>query len=119
MRTREIPAGEWPRFLDRLAREHRAWVATVDRGGEVEAEDEPLESISAERGIEIRVGAKAICVERPRALHVEETDHGAVQALEVEDEAGSRVRLRFRVAEPPGALDGLAPIERGTQRPKG
>lgn len=112
MRTREIPAREWPLFLDRLARERRAWVATVDRGGKVEAKDEPLESISTERGIEIRSGARAIRVEQPKALHVEETDRGAVQALEVDDAAGLRLTLRFRVAEPPGALDGLAPTER-------
>jgi hypothetical protein len=109
---REIPARDWPAYLERVAREHRAWVATVYRGGRIEAQDEPLESISAGEGIDIHIGSKAIHVARPRALHVEENGQGAVEALEVDDAAGERVTLRFRVAVAPGALDGLAPAER-------
>ena len=109
---REIPTHDWPSFLDRVGREHHAWVATVSRGGKVEAQDEPLDSLSAADGIDIHIGSKAIHVDQPRALHVEETSHGAVQALEVEDAVGERVTLRFRVAVAPGALDGLAPGER-------
>ena len=115
---RAIPARDWPSYLERVAREHRAWVATVYRGGKIEAQDEPLDSISSSDGIDIRVGSKTIHIDKPRALHVEETREGAVQALEVADAAGERVTLRFRVAVAPGALDGLAPGELD-QRPKG
>jgi len=112
MSMREIPAREWAAFLGQLGREHRAWLATVERGGLVQAREEPLESIALDKGIDIRLGGKAIRVEKPRALRVEETAQGAPQALEIDDEAGARLTLRFRVAMAPGALDGLAPAER-------
>jgi hypothetical protein len=109
---REIAPLEWPAFLDQLGRERRAWLATLDRGGRVEAREEPLESIRAAEGIDIRIGKKAIHVDAPRALRVEETAEGATQALQIDDASGSRLTLRFRVAVAPGALDGLAPQER-------
>jgi hypothetical protein len=31
MSGREIPIAQWPEFLDQFSREHRAWLATVDR----------------------------------------------------------------------------------------
>jgi hypothetical protein len=111
MSVREIPAREWPAFLDRLAREHRAWLATVDRSGLVEVRDQPLKSIAAADGIDIHIGSKAIHVDDPQAVRVEETEVGATQALEIEDATGRRLTLRFRVAVAPGALDGLAPGE--------
>ena len=109
---RDIPAREWPAVLDRIAREHRAWLATVERGGLVQAREEPLVSISAAEGIEIRIGDQAIRVDEPRALRVEETKAGETRALQIDDAAGAPVTLRFRVALAPGALDGLAPGER-------
>jgi hypothetical protein len=112
LRTRDIPAAEWPAYLDDLGREHRAWLATVHRGGRTEAREEPLESICARGGIEIRIGGRPIRVEHPRALRVEETPEGAAQALHIDDASGRRLTLRFRVAVAPGALDGLAPAER-------
>lgn len=112
MNLREIPTREWPVFLDKLAREHRAWLATLDRGGLVEAREQPLESISAGKGIDIRIGRKAIHVDEPQAVRVEETAEGATQALQIDDATGQRLTLRFRVAVAPGALDGLAPGER-------
>jgi hypothetical protein len=111
MSVREIPTRDWPAFLDRLGREHRAWLATVDRGGRVEAREQPLESIAAERGIDIRIGRKAIHVDEPQAVRVEETSEGATQSLQIDDATGRRLTLRFRVAVAPGALDGLAPGE--------
>lgn len=112
MSVREIPTREWPVFLDKLGREHRAWLATVDRSGLVEARDQPLESISAAQGIDIRIGTKAIHVDEPQSVRVEETAEGATQALQIDDATGRRVTLRFRVAVAPGALDGIAPAER-------
>jgi hypothetical protein len=112
MGTREIPAREWPAFLDELGREHRAWLATVDCAGRVEAREQPLESIAADGGIDIRIGGRAIRVDEPQAVRVEETPGGAAKALQIDDATGRRLTLRFRIAEPPGALDGLAPAER-------
>jgi hypothetical protein len=112
MSVREIPTREWPAFLDRLGREHRAWLATVDRSGLVEAREQPLESIAAGEGIDIRIGNKAIHVDEPQAVRVEETADGGTQALQIDDATGRRLTLRFRVAVAPGALDGLAPGER-------
>jgi hypothetical protein len=111
MDVREIPVGDWQPFLDRLAREHRAWLATVERSGLVEAREEPLKSIAVDGGIEIRIGDKTVHVDQPRAVRVEETAEGATQALHIDDAAGGHVTLRFRVAVAPGALDGVAPAE--------
>ena len=112
MSVREIPMREWPAFLDKLGRERRAWLATADRSGLVEAREQPLEAISAGQGIDIRIGNKVIHVDEPQAVRVEETVEGATQALQIDDAIGGRLTLRFRVAAAPGALDGLAPAER-------
>jgi hypothetical protein len=114
MSVREIPEREWPGFLEQLGRDHRAWLATVDRGGKIEVREQPLESISARDAIDIRIGDKAIHVEEPQAVRVEETNEGATQALQIDDATGRRLTLRFRVAVAPGALDGLAPGEHST-----
>jgi len=111
MRLREIPVREWGEFLDKLAREHRAWLASVDCAGRVEAREQPLQSISARDGIDIHIGKRAIHVDEPRAVRVEETPEGAAQALVIDDAAGERWTLRFRIAVPPGVLDGRAPGE--------
>jgi hypothetical protein len=112
MSVREIPTPEWAPFLEMLGREHRAWLATVDRDGRIEAREQPLESISAAEGIDIRLGKKSIRVDEPRSVLIEETAEGAIQALHIEDAMRHRVSLRFRIAMAPGALDGLAPAER-------
>jgi hypothetical protein len=112
MSMREIPLPEWRHFLDQLAREHRAWLATVERGGRVEVREQPLESISAGEGIDIHIGAKAIHIDAPQVVRVDEAAAGVAQGLQIDDAAGQRVTLRFRVAAPPGELDGLAPAER-------
>jgi hypothetical protein len=111
MSIRNIPTGEWPAFLDGVARDHRAWLATVERGGKVEAREEPLKSISADAGIDIRIGDRTLHVDRPQTVRVEETVEGATQALHIDDVTGERLTLRFRVAIAPGALDGVAPAE--------
>lgn len=111
MNPREIPTHEWGPFLEKLGREHRAWLATVDRAGRVEVREQPLQSITAREGIDIRFDKKAIHVDEPRSVWVEETREGATQALQIDDTAGGRVTLRFRVAVAPGALDGIAPAE--------
>jgi hypothetical protein len=115
MSLREIPVPDWDPFLDDFGREHRAWLASVERahpGAPVrrEVKERPLRSIEADAisGLEIRFeDSPTVRVEAPKALRVDETG-----SLEIEDWSGERVRLRFRVAAPPGLLDGLAPAER-------
>jgi hypothetical protein len=107
MKAREIPASQWPAFLERLGREQRAWLATLERGGRVEMREQPLESIAAQDGIDIRIGAKAVHVPEPQAVHVEETPEGATQALEIDDAAGGRLTLRFSIAPPPSVINGI------------
>jgi hypothetical protein len=109
VRVREMPAGQWPAFLERLGREQRAWLATVDRGGHLEAREQPLESLAAKDGIDIRIGSKVIHVHEPQALHAEETPEGATRTLEIDDATGGRLTLRFRIAPPPSPIDGIAP----------
>jgi hypothetical protein len=111
---REIPVPQWDPFLDEFSREHRAWLASVERvhpgaPAHVDVRERPLRSIEADAvtGIEIRFQDGTVRVEAPKTLRVDEKGN-----LEIEDWSGERVRLRFRVAEPPGALDGLAPGER-------
>ena len=119
MSLREIPVPEWDPFLDQFSREHRAWLASVDRAhpgapSHLEVGERPLRSIETDAvtGIEIRFQDGSVRVEAPKALRVDETDEGAARGLEIEDWSGERVRLRLRIAAPPGALDGLAPLER-------
>jgi len=112
MSFEEIPSARWKAFLEQLGRDHRAWLATVERDGSLEARDQPLESISVADDVEIRIGAKVLRVSGPRAVRIEKTAEGATSALEIDDSSGRRLTLRFRVAVAPGAMDGLAPAER-------
>jgi hypothetical protein len=111
MGMRQIVSQDWRPFLENLGRERRAWLATLDVNGLIEARDEPLTGISVDHGIEIHVGRQAVMVAEPRAVYVEERD-GATQGVDIEDARGAHVRLHFRVAAAPGLLDGLAPTER-------
>jgi hypothetical protein len=127
MSVREIAPIEWPGFLEAFSREHRAWLATVERlspGGEehVEAVERPLARVTPASGGSVRVriliefedGApptRAVSVDGPAALRVDETSDGSARGLEIEDGRGERTRLRFRIPEPPGLLDGIAPAE--------
>jgi hypothetical protein len=119
MSLREIPVAQWDPFLDRFSREHRAWLVRVERAHpgappHLEAPECALRAIEADAvtGIEIQCQDGTVRVDAPKVLRVDETERGAARGLEIEDWSGERVRLRFRVAEPPGVLDGIAPAER-------
>lgn len=116
-----IPAVEWPSFLERFGRRHRAWLATihgVERGMPVtRAASVPLESVALERRgqdylVRVTFGkGTSLCAPRPRAIYVQHTDEGADWALEVETADGAFVRLAFRATTMPDQLDGLVPGE--------
>jgi hypothetical protein len=119
--VRAIPAVEWPAFLERFGRRHRAWLATV-HGVEcgipvTRAASVPLESVSLERRdqdylVRVTFGKGAsLCAPRPRAVRVQHTDDGAEWALEVETADDALVRLAFRATALPDQLDGLVPAE--------
>ncbi len=124
---REIPAIEWPEFLAQFNREHRAWLATIERARPgtpraTEAVECPLESVTPELrarrvvGIDIRFlddarAREAIRVDAPASLRVDETAEGTVRGVEIQDERGECVRIQFRAAPLPEALDGIAPGE--------
>jgi hypothetical protein len=128
MSVREIPAREWQEYLQQFSREHRAWLATVERvhaGGtpsRVEAVERPLDAVTPEVAARRVVGISIAFQEDPRsgdALHVhtpthlrvDETSEGSARALEIEDQHGECTRIRFRSAPPPDMLDGIAPGE--------
>ena len=127
MILREIPATEWPEFLEDFTRGHRAWLATIERTvpGEpvhVEAAERPLQSVTPEMSangvvaIEIRFqedspGRHAIRIDAPARVRVDETREGTAHGLEILDEAGKCTRIRFRAAPATEMLDGIAPAE--------
>jgi hypothetical protein len=127
MSTREIPMALWSEFLDQFSREHRAWLATVDRirpgtPDHIEAVERPLGSvipqIDGERiaWIEIRFqrdshASEPIQIHAPNRVRVDETAEGVARSLEIVDEDGECTRIRFRAAPLPEMLDGIAPGE--------
>jgi hypothetical protein len=122
MPTREIPRDEWKEFFNRFSREHEGWLATIEVldekvGAQVEAEDLPLEGISAdwkgegEGPIEIFLGgepdrALTHVVSAPKRLWVLTSDDGAERALEVEAPAAKTI-VRFRSAMRADMVDGI------------
>lgn len=114
----EVPAGEWCPFLEGFSRAHRAWLATihvVDTGGAV-ARRTPVRLKAATyvadaARFEFLDEGQALCAHRPSALRVQQTNIGAVQALEIDTLDGQFIRCAFRAAALPEQLDGLAPGE--------
>ena len=127
MGTRDIPEDKWITFFDQFSREHRAWLATVDRvragaPEHIQAVERPLASvvprIAAHRiaGLEIRFHAdshfrESIQIDAPATVRVNETADGVAQGLDIVDKEGECTRLRFRAAPPAEILDGIAPGE--------
>jgi len=127
MSARQIPMAQWSEFLDEFSREHRAWLATVDRmrpdaPSHTEAIDRPLASVRPQLAarriarIEIRFqddshSCAPIQIDEPASVRVDETPDGVARGLEIVDEDGECTRIRFRAAPLPETLDGIAPGE--------
>jgi hypothetical protein len=112
MSLRQIPPRERTTFLQRFALEHRGWLATLDRDGRIQARDEPLQTISTDAGIDIRLGGNSFHIPDADRVWLEEAASGGVERLQIDDAAGSILTLRFRATVPTDAVDGLAPAER-------
>jgi len=124
--TREIPRNEWGKFFDGFSKQHFGWQASLqvfdaDLGAQIEAENLPLQGISAdlkdnEDIIEINVGeTPASHVEHqisdPTHVRLKQNAQGADEALEVETESGTMTLLQFRVAAMPETVDGVVMAE--------
>ncbi|HEU4935599.1 MAG TPA: hypothetical protein VFT39_04030 [Vicinamibacterales bacterium] len=121
MTTHDIPASEWPAFVERFSREHRAWLGTIhgiERGAPVTRipsigmESVTLERSGSEPVLRLRfTNGISLCAPRPRAVRVQQTDDGAECALEIDAAQDAFLRLGFRATARPDELDGLAPGE--------
>ena len=121
MTIHDVPASEWPSFLERFTREHRAWLATVyglEQGAPVRLvrsvaiRSVTLEGSASDRLLRLTFAdGVSLCAPRPCAMRVQRTSDGAECALEVETVDGAFVRVAFRGIVPPEQLDGVAPGE--------
>jgi hypothetical protein len=125
--VRDIPHGDWPSVLAAFSREHRAWLATVERidsNGQrhVEMLQRPLNAImpemAARRVVAIAIQFQAdagadtvIHVKTPTHVRMDRTEAGSASGLEIENRNGELTRIRFRATPPLEALDGIAPGE--------
>lgn len=123
MPTKEIPRGEWNKFLNTFSRQHEGWLATlevfaVDIGAQAQARNLPLEGITAtttnddSQSIAINLGKTpedhvTHTITRPTRLWLEQTSEGANAALEFESANEVKTLLRFRSALPAEMVDGV------------
>lgn len=120
---REIAREEWADFLDTFSRQHEGWLVTVEVmgtgiGAQVEAEEKPLEGITAElKGggedlISIIVGRTpeervTHNITAPTHVRVEQAENGADMALQIETSGGTTTLVRLRSAMLPEMVDGV------------
>jgi Family of unknown function (DUF5335) len=120
MATRDLPRESWKEFFDGFSRRHQGWLVDVevlgsDIGAQLEAEDLPLEGISADhdnKDISIALLRDGKITEhfvtRPQQVRVEE-EGGAEVAIEIESSSGPTTIVTFRAAASPEEVDGLLP----------
>ena len=120
---REIPRDEWAGFLDSFSRRHEGWLVTVevlgaDIGAQMEAEELPLEGITAELkggdedAITIILGEESTervthNISQPTHVRIEQNESGADMALQIESGGGVTTLVRFRSAMLPEMVDGI------------
>jgi hypothetical protein len=107
MRTVEVPTPRWRPALDALSRTYDGAFVSIDIVGEAigaqrEVRNRPLHGISSDAGgITFFTGGAGMPhtnhrVSDPRRVWIEESDEGAVVALEVEGSDAVRTIMRFR-----------------------
>jgi hypothetical protein len=120
---REILREGWADFLDTFSRQHEGWLVTVEVlgaeiGAQVEAEEKPLEGISAELksggedSISIIVGrtpAERVThnITAPTHVRIEQAENGVDMALQIESSGGTTTLVRLRSAMLPEMVDGV------------
>jgi hypothetical protein len=120
MATRDIPRESWKAFFDGFSSRHQGWLVDVEVlgsniGAQLEAEDLPLEGISADhnnKDISIALLRDGKLTEHfvttPERVRVEE-EGGAEVAIEIESSSGPTTIVTFRAAASPEEVDGLLP----------
>ena len=120
---REIPRDEWVEYLDSFSRQHEGWLVTVEVlgaevGAQVEAQELPLQGVTAELkgggedAITVIVGGRGAervthTVTRPAHVRVEQSEDGADMTLQIESPDGAATLVRFRSAMLPEMVDGV------------
>jgi hypothetical protein len=129
MGDRVIPRDEWAAFLASFTRQHRAWLATVERSGRRESslvQQRPLIRIDTDcrgdeiKAIRITVGERSrhqeTRVDHPRSVRLLRTAAGD-RGLEIDD-GDECTRVAFRASAFPDQVDGMAPAEETEVRNK-
>ena len=116
--TQLVPSSDWRGVLERFGREHRARLATINavdaHGATTGSTQVRLKSATGlvdAVQVEFLDGDHSLCVHRPSAVRIQQTDTGAAQALEIDTLHGDLIRLALRATARPDQLDGLAPGE--------
>jgi Family of unknown function (DUF5335) len=120
---REIPRDEWVEFLDSFSRQHEGWLVTVEVlgseiGAQVEAQELPLQGITAELkdggedAISVILGGGPTghvthSITGPTHVRIEQTEDGADMTLQIESGDGVTTLVRFRSAILPEMVDGI------------
>jgi hypothetical protein len=120
MATRDIPRESWREFFDGFSRRHQGWLVDVevlgtDIGAQLEAEDLPLEGISADyknKDISIALLRDGKVTEhfvtQPERVRLEE-EGGVEVAIEIDSSTEATTIVTFRTAAKPEDVDGLLP----------
>lgn len=136
MMERRVERSDWASFCEGFSARHRGWLVTVnvveasaggddvpesDRRERRLADEVPLQelmAVSNPHGVSflIETGDEArttrVLIERPRELHLRQSDDGADEGLRIDTADGQVARLTFRAAARPEEADGLADRER-------
>jgi hypothetical protein len=120
---REIPRNEWPEFFDSFSRQHEGWLVTVEVlgaeiGAQVEAQELPLEGITAE----LKAGSEDVItiiigggsrgrvthnILQPTHVRIEQSESGADMTLQIESGSAVTTLVSFRSAMLPEMVDGI------------
>ena len=122
MYTVVVPRADWRTTLDEFSSVHEGWRVSLELltpylGAQPEFDGLPLRGVSAETGpsdavITIAAGATGTdqithTVHRPVRVQLEQDDHGADVALEIESSDHVKAILRFLSPALPETVDGL------------
>lgn len=112
-----LPRNRWRDFLNGFSRAHAGWLVTVEAisaraAPAVVMQNVPLIGVTDEGGrVIIAMGVDNShsdrIVENPVNVRVDRAADGSERGLDIENEDGDLVRLRFRTSIPPELVDGI------------